>query len=193
MFTEKKFRFLLVIGFFVLISLACDAGDLILRTTRKWLCEHTGGVWVETGTSDQGVDQDNLYYYCDRGDKHTPRYSSEISDELHETTSDEETPYDTTFFGDYHGDECSEVEGTFKYKWSVNLFFDTTKNKIVGAVKFHECPGGGRVLYSVTGEIINETLIVLYGEKQSGAGALFNNSPKNQNFNFNPELGEIVP
>ena len=193
MFTDKKLRFLLVFVFFALVSLACDTGDLILRTVRSWLCEHTGGVWVQTGVTKEGVDINELYYYCDRGDKHTPNYSSEITDELHETTSDEEIPYDTTFFGDYHGAECAEAEGTFKYEWSVNLFFDPTKNKVVGAVKFHECPGGGRVLYSVTGEILNENLIVLDGEKQSGAGDLFNNSPQTKKFNFNPEVGEIVP
>lgn len=172
-------------------SLACT-GDTILRSARSWLCEQTGGVWVQVGITKQGPEED-VYYYCDRGGVTTENYASQITDDLHDTASDEETPYGTKLYGDWHGEACQEAEGTFQYKWEVHLFMDPAKNLIVGTVKFHDCPGGGRVLYSVKGETITESLIKLDGSKQTGAGNLYNNSPDNQVFNFDPLLGEIVP
>ena len=175
----------------VLSSLACT-GDTILRSARSWLCENTGGVWVQVGITKEGP-EDNVSYYCDRGGEHTENYASQISDDPNDTISDEETPYDTTLFGDWHGDVCPEFEGTFKYKWAVNLFLDTKETLLVGTVKFHDCPNGGRVLYSVKGEIINESLVNLNGVKKSGGGNLFNNSPEKQTFQFNPLTGQMVP
>lgn len=147
---------------------------------------------MQVGITKQGP-EDDVYYYCDRGGEHTENYANQITDDIHESVEDEETPYDTTLFGDWHGEVCPEVEGTFMYTWSVNLFFDPKENLVVGTVKFHDCPDGGRVLYSVKGEIINENLVVLNGVKSTGGGALYNNSPDVKQFNFNPVLGEIVP
>ena len=188
---NKTRRFLFVFLFFALVSLACD-GDTILRTARSWLCKNTGGVWVQVGITQQGPEPD-VYYYCDRGGEQTENYASQITDDLHDITTDEETPYGTNLYGDWHGAVCPETEGTFQYEWAVNLFMDPVKNLVVGTVKFHDCPGGGRVLYSVKGEIVTESLIQLDGSKQTGAGDLFNNSPDNQVFKFDPLLGQLVP
>lgn len=98
-----------------------------------------------------------------------------------------------TVVGDWHGVACDEAEGTYSYRWSIDLIQDPNTNQIVGTVKFHACPGGGRVLYRVTGEATTNPIVTLNGIRKEGAGDLFNNSPETAVFEYDTQSNQISP
>ncbi|MRS03568.1 hypothetical protein EG832_10170, partial [bacterium] len=102
-------------------------------------------------------------------------------------------PDEATFIGNWHGPACDEAEGTYQYHWSVDLIQDPETDQYVGTIKFHACPGGGRVLYRVLGEPTTESLVSLSGVKKDGAGDLFANSPEMVTFKVNLNTGEVSP
>lgn len=99
----------------------------------------------------------------------------------------------TEVYGNWHGAQCDEAEGTFQYKWSVDLIRDPDTDQLVGTIKFHACPGGGRVLYRVIGEPQMGTTITLNGIKKEGGGDLYANSPDNVTFTFDTKKKKITP
>ena len=182
MSANKRRRFYLILCLFALISLACKGQD-ILRTVRGTLCTNTGGDWVLI---------DETTYYCDRNRGQNEQNSANASDPGQRT--EEEFPQGMVLLGDWYGERCEDEDvGTFAYHWSINLFKNTTTGRIVGTLKFHECPGGGKVLYAVTGSETAEGTLILEGEKKTGAGQLYESSSDYQNFNFDPVSGQIIP
>jgi predicted small lipoprotein YifL len=95
--------------------------------------------------------------------------------------------------GDWYGPACTEAEGTYAYRWSVNLIKDPGTGQVVGTVKFHDCPGGGRVLYRVTGDPQAGQAIQLTGEKMEGGGTIFSISSGSTTFTFDRSSGTISP
>lgn len=95
-------------------------------------------------------------------------------------------------FYSWHGPYCDEVEGTFLHTWEVYLMVETDTGSTAGTVKFHNCPGGGRVQYTVTGTKTEQNLMALQGTKQNGGGTLFKDSPESRIFNFDWAAGMIV-
>jgi hypothetical protein len=75
--------------------------------------------------------------------------------------------------GGWHGDACEEAEGTYIYRWSVDLMQDPATGRLAGTVKFHDCPGGGRVLFRVTGDAPKGSVFTLTGILKDGGGDLF--------------------
>ena len=99
-----------------------------------------------------------------------------------------------TLLGDWYGDKCIDSDvGTFAYNWSVNLFINEKTGKIAGTLKFHNCPGGGKVLYVVTGLENNDGILSLNAIKKTGGGELYNNSPDSKIFYFDPSEGIFTP
>lgn len=95
--------------------------------------------------------------------------------------------------GNWHGAACDEAEGTFIYRWSVDLMKDPASGQLLGVIKFHDCPGGGRVLYYVSGAPPAQTTFTLTGEKMEGGGDLFNSAQDTVTFTFDSAAGEISP
>jgi len=95
--------------------------------------------------------------------------------------------------GNWHGVPCAEAEGTFLYRWSVDLLFNPDTGGVKGTLKFHDCPGGGRVLYTVEGNLPANSVYTLNGEKQEGGGDLFDSSPENLIFTFDSSTVTIDP
>lgn len=62
-----------------------------------------------------------------------------------------------------------------------------------GTVKFHNCPGGGRVAYRVTGPAQPGLLITLTGVKKDGGGDLYKNAAETLAFSFDLSSGQITP
>ena len=174
-------RILLLSSLFILTSLSCSGND-ILRTVRGALCDYTGGDWILI---------DDTTYYCER-------YSEE--DTTTDTTengsiaNDEELAANMELLGDWHGPRCVDEDvGTFMYQWSVNLMQNKTTNRVVGTIKFHDCPGGGKALFYVDGFVGSDGIISLDGVKKTGGGALFNNFEEYKHFNFDPQSGQLLP
>lgn len=107
-----------------------------------------------------------------------------------ETFIDGDVTY--TFF-EGHGSYCDEAEGTYIYRWSIDLMQEVEAKQVLGTVKFHDCPGGGRILYRVEGFVNEDGTFSLSGTKKDGGGALYSNAPGTTQFNFNPTTGVISP
>jgi hypothetical protein len=116
------------------------------------------------------------------------------AEEQAESPTEEPTP-DSVIngSGNWHGVECDEAEGTFIYRWSVSLMQDPNTGELKGTVKFHNCPGGGRVLYSVVGSSPTGSVYTLTGEKRDGGGTLFDSSADNLIFTFDSTSATIEP
>jgi hypothetical protein len=110
-----------------------------------------------------------------------------------ETTAQPVTVGETTIIGNWHGAACDEAEGTFQYRWSVDLIQDPDTDQFVGTIKFHACPGGGRVLYRVLGEPTTDSVVTLTGIKKEGGGDLYANSPATTTFTVNLNNGSVSP
>jgi hypothetical protein len=96
--------------------------------------------------------------------------------------------------GGWYGPACDEEEGTFIYRWSVDLMENATSGGFIGVAKFHDCPGGGRVSYYLTGDHQTGNIIFLIGDKtDSGGGDLFGSAEQTINFTFDLTTGEITP
>ena len=98
-----------------------------------------------------------------------------------------------TVIGGWCGPYCDEAEGTFYYRWSVDLMQNPADGSYAGTVKFHNCPGGGRLLYRVTGAQQAGPLITLTGVMQQGGGALHDNAAALLEFTFDLSTGQISP
>ncbi len=96
--------------------------------------------------------------------------------------------------GSWHGDKCDEAEGTFIYRWSLDLIKDPATGQVMGTLKFHDCPGGGRALFRVVGAGQSGTVITLTGTLKDGGGELFQAlSTETTSFTFDSTSGEIDP
>jgi hypothetical protein len=95
--------------------------------------------------------------------------------------------------GGWYGPACDEAEGTYIYRWSVDLMKDPQTGQLAGVVKFHDCPGGGRVLYYVVGSQPVGTVYTLTGNKKEGGGDLFNSAQDSATFTFDSSTGQITP
>jgi hypothetical protein len=95
--------------------------------------------------------------------------------------------------GGWYGPACDEAEGTYIYRWSVDLMKDPQTGQLAGTIKFHDCPGGGRVLYRVGGNPPMGTVFTLMGEKLNGGGDLFDSAVDSITFTFDTATGQISP
>jgi hypothetical protein len=120
-----------------------------------------------------------------------PQSASEDSDLDSEMDETEEPP--VIVISDLHGDYCNEAEGTYAYTWQVNVMQDTESGMYMGTIKFHNCPGGGRVAYHVIGEPQEGAkIIMLIGTKMDGGGELFENSVAYATFYVDLENGQLT-
>jgi hypothetical protein len=91
-----------------------------------------------------------------------------------------------TFIQSYEGNWdsgplCGEQFET-RYRWAVSLLQDDA-GKVTGTVHFHDCPGGGQAIYSVTGTVTaGQAVLTLDGDKVSSMGKLGENTPATQTF-----------
>jgi hypothetical protein len=105
--------------------------------------------------------------------------------------------------GGWHGDKCDETEGTFIYRWSLDLMKDPAIGQVLGTLKFHDCPGGGRALFRVVGVEQAGSVITLTGTLKDGGGELYQTTqgkvasssgdPGTMSFTFDSTTGEIQP
>lgn len=98
-----------------------------------------------------------------------------------------------TVVGGWYGAYCDEAEGTYYYRWSVDLMQNPADGSYAGTVKFHNCPGGGRVAYRVTGPAQPGTLLSLNGTLMDGGGALHETAAASLTFTFDLTAGQITP
>ena len=120
-----------------------------------------------------------------------------------DTTSDSQLPSNETtqpsvseikVIGGWYGPACDEAEGTYYYRWSVDLMEDPSSGNYIGTAKFHDCPGGGRVSYYLTGNPQTGNVINLKGEKtDSGGGDLFGSAEQMIDFTFDLTNGNLTP
>jgi len=105
--------------------------------------------------------------------------------------------------GAWHGDACDEAEGTFIYRWSLDLMKDPATGQVMGTLKFHDCPGGGRALFRVVGVEQAGTVITLTGTLKDGGGELLQTAQGKvttsssetgaMSFTFDSSTGKIEP
>ena len=96
--------------------------------------------------------------------------------------------------GGWYGPACDEAEGTYYYRWSVDLMENAATGGFIGVAKFHDCPGGGRVSYYLTGDTQSGNVINLKGEKtDSGGGDLFGSAEQTIDFTFDLTNGNLTP
>ncbi len=105
--------------------------------------------------------------------------------------------------GAWHGEACDEAEGTYAYRWSLDLMKEPATSQVVGTLKFHDCPGGGRGLFRVVGTEQTGSTITLSGTLKDGGGDLFqtlqdqvsttNGTSRTMSFTFDSITGEIEP
>jgi len=98
-----------------------------------------------------------------------------------------------TVVGGWYGPYCDEAEGTYYYRWSVDLMQNPADGSYAGTVKFHNCPGGGRVAYRITGPAQPGPLLSLNGTLMDGGGALHDSAAASLTFTFDLTAGQITP
>lgn len=120
-----------------------------------------------------------------------------------DTPSDNQSPIEETtqpvvseikVIGGWYGPACDEEEGTFIYRWSVDLMEGPASGSFIGVAKFHDCPGGGRVSYYLVGDPQTGNIIFLAGEKtDNGGGDLFGSAAQTIDFTFDLTTGKLTP
>jgi len=101
--------------------------------------------------------------------------------------------------GAWHGAACDEAEGAYAYRWSLDLMKDPSTDQVMGTLKFHDCPGGGRGLFRVVGTTQTGSVINLSGTLRDGAGGLYQtlkdqiSASSTLEFTFDSSAGEIEP
>ena len=76
---------------------------------------------------------------------------------------------------------CGENEGDeYHWRWMVSL--RQSGIKVTGDLYFHQCPGGGRVSYRVSGEEKPDGIFEVSGEKSGGRGALHGSASWKETF-----------
>ncbi|MHB8135605.1 MAG: hypothetical protein ACYDH1_15445 [Anaerolineaceae bacterium] len=117
---------------------------------------------------------------------------SENQSPVNETS--QPTASEIKVIGGWYGPACDEAEGTYYYRWSVDLMENAATGGFIGVAKFHDCPGGGRVSYYLTGDPHTGNVINLKGEKtDSGGGTLFGSAAQTIDFTFDLTNGNITP
>ncbi len=92
------------------------------------------------------------------------------------------TPVTVTDFGNrWTGPQVCSATGDAAFRWVVDLSQDSN-DEVTGIIAFHECPGGGRATYSVTGTATSDNSIQLAGSLTSSQGPLGGTAPGNQTF-----------
>ena len=79
---------------------------------------------------------------------------------------------------------CDEVnEQNFSRKWSISLLLNNSD--VTGSIYFHSCPGGGRVIYNLSGNVAGSyNTYNLTGTKSGGQGELYFTSPATTQFSL---------
>ena len=96
------------------------------------------------------------------------------------TPTDTSTPEPTPTYlqiGDYwHSSiECGETDAPFT--WEIDLR-QNSEVAVEGEIRFHNCPGGGRAVYAVSGYVERGyNYVVLEGRRTSSRGTLANLTP----------------
>ncbi len=82
---------------------------------------------------------------------------------------------------------CGEVsEPEYGYKWSISLYQDGSD--VTGNIYFHDCPGGGRVSYALSGTAaVDADIFILNGTKNGGQGGLYSSTPASAQFTVGME------
>jgi len=127
----------------------------------------------------------------------TPQPTKEVATPVSPTATEGSIPPNVV--GAWHGQACDEAEGTYAYRWSLDLMKDPTSGQVVGTLKFHDCPGGGRGLFRVVGVSQIGSAITLTGTLKDGSGELFQTLQGETaaggtiGFTFDSSTGEIEP
>lgn len=101
--------------------------------------------------------------------------------------------------GAWHGKVCNEAEGAYTYRWSLDLMKDPSADQVMGSLRFHDCPGGGRGLFQVVGTTQSGSVISLSGSLKEGRGDLYQilqdqvSGSGTLEFTFDSSTGEIKP
>jgi hypothetical protein len=93
-----------------------------------------------------------------------------------DTSTPEPTPTYLQIGGYWHSAvECGEADAP--YSWEIELR-QTGDVQVDGEIRFHNCPGGGRAVYAVSGTIERGyNYVVLEGRRTSSRGTLANLTP----------------
>lgn len=90
----------------------------------------------------------------------------------------------TDFAGRTTGPNTCSATGNAAFRWVVDL--NQTGADITGVITFHDCPGGGRAEYDVTGTATSDPTVTLEGVVTFTAGPLGGTAPANQTFTVSP-------
>jgi len=80
--------------------------------------------------------------------------------------------------------ECPGNTGNAANRWVVDLTQSVAQ--ITGVIAFHDCPGGGRATYNVTGTATTAATVTLDGTFDFGQGPLGGSAPASQTFTLSP-------
>jgi len=90
------------------------------------------------------------------------------------------SPGVTNFEGRWTGPQTCAATGNAAFRWVVDL--TQNDDQVDGIVAFHDCPGGGRATYNVTGTATAASSVSLDGTFAMGQGPLGGTAPANQTF-----------
>jgi hypothetical protein len=90
-------------------------------------------------------------------------------------------PLDSVVYeGEWHAAAaCDENEPGWTHRWAVDLTQDDS-GVVKGTIRYHDCPDGGRVAYSVTGVATRANSMRLMATMNEGYGDLGKGSPRLQ-------------
>ena len=189
-FFLKNRKIALILSFVFFLSCACN----LMANARGPEIIPTVGNQVSTGPT-QNIVKPTV--------KTTDTKSNESITNPSDTPSDSQLPVQETtqpinseikVIGGWYGPACDEEEGTYIYRWSVDLMEGPASGGFIGVAKFHDCPGGGRVSYYLTGDPQTGNIIFLVGEKtDSGGGDLFGSAAQTIDFTFDLTTGKLTP